>query len=148
MPDKGPSPHPTIPDIDITTAGILKLLQNLDIHKASAPDQISSRVLKVTAESTTPILKTIFTYSMDTGTVPGDWKNANVTPIYKKGDCTQPSNYRPISITSIVSKIFEHILSSRITKHLENNNIMNNSVDLEAITHVKHNLFLYFMTYL
>ena len=68
LPDKGPSPHPIMPDISITTAGILNLLQNLDIHKASGPDQVSARVLKETAESTAPILKTIFTYSMDTGT--------------------------------------------------------------------------------
>ena len=90
-------------------AGIIKLLQNLDIHKASALDQISSRVLKETAEPTAPILKTIFAYLMDTGTVPGDWKNANVTPVCKNGDRTKPSNYRPISLTNIVSKIFEHI---------------------------------------
>ena len=65
MPDKGPSLHPIIPDINITTVGILKLLQNLDVHKASGPDQVSSRFLKETAESITPILKTIFTYSKD-----------------------------------------------------------------------------------
>ena len=42
---------PIIPDINITTAGILKLLQNLDVHKATGPDQVSSRFLKETAES-------------------------------------------------------------------------------------------------
>ena len=62
---------------------------------------------------------------MDTGTVPDDWRNAYITPIYKKGDRSQPSNYRPISLTSIVSKTFEHIFSSHITKHLEDSNILN-----------------------
>ena len=61
---------------------------------------------------------------MDTGNVPDDWRKANITPIFKKGDQSQPSNYRPISLTSIVSKIFEHILSSHITKHMEMNNIL------------------------
>jgi len=117
--NKGPSPHPTMPDINITTPGILKLLQNLDIHKASSSDSISSRVLKETAEPIAPILRSIFTFFMDSGTVPGDWRNAyNINPIYKKGDHSQPSNYRPISLTNIVSNIFEHILSSHITKHL------------------------------
>ena len=50
MPDKGPSPHLIMPDINITAAGILNLLQNLDVHKASGPDQVSSRILKETAE--------------------------------------------------------------------------------------------------
>ena len=101
--DKDPSPHPIMPDISITTAGILNLLQNLDIHKASGPDQVSARVLKETAESAAPILKTIFTYSMDTGNVPDDFRKANITPIFKKGDRSQPSNYRPTSLTCIVS---------------------------------------------
>jgi len=118
IPDKGPSPHPTIPDINITTPGILKLLHNLDIHKASDPDSISPRVLKETAEPIALILRSIFTFFMDSSTVPDDWRNAYITPIYKKGDHSQPSNYRPISLSSIVSKIFEHILSSHITKHL------------------------------
>jgi len=82
-----------MPDISITTAGILNLLQNLDVHKASGPDQVSSRVLKETAQSTALILKTIFTYSMDTDAVPDDWRKANITPIFKKGDWSQPSNY-------------------------------------------------------
>jgi len=53
-----------MPDINITIAGILNLLQNLNVHKASGPDQISSRVLKETAKSASPTLKTIFTYSV------------------------------------------------------------------------------------
>jgi len=56
--------------------------------------------------------------------VPDDWRKANITPEFKKGDRSQPSNYQPISLTSIVSKIFEHILSSHITKHMEMNNIL------------------------
>jgi len=77
-------------DVSITTAGILNLLQNLDVHKASGPDQVQ---FKETAESDAPILKTIFTHSMDTGTVPDDWRKVNITPIFKKGDRNQPTNY-------------------------------------------------------
>ena len=101
-----------MPDITITNAGILNLRNtNLDVNMASGPDQVSSTVLNETAESAAPILKTIFMYSMDTGTVPDDWRNANVTLIFKKDNQCQPSNYRPISVTSIVSKIFECIYS-------------------------------------
>ena len=52
IPDKGPSPHPVMEDINVTTSGIIKLLQNLDAHKASGPDEISTRLLKKTAEVT------------------------------------------------------------------------------------------------
>ena len=61
---------------------------------------------------------------MDTGNVPDDWRKANITPTFKKGDRNQPSNNQPITLTSIVSKIFEHIFFSHITKHLEMNNIL------------------------
>ena len=86
LPDKGPSPHPLMEDITITTPGILTLLQNLNIHKASGPDTISTRLLKKTAEVTAPILKLIFEKSLATGEVPYDWRIANMTPFYKKGE--------------------------------------------------------------
>ena len=124
LPDKGPSPHPQMENINITTPGIQTLLQNLNIHKASGPDRISTILLKETAEVTAPILKLIFERSLNTGDVPYDWRIANVTPIYKKGERCDPQNYRPISLTSICCKILEHIISSHLMKHLENNNLL------------------------
>ena len=121
LPDKGLSPHPLMEDIAITTPGILALLQNLNIHKASGPDTISTRLLKETAEVTAPILKLIFEKSLATGKVFYDWRIANVTPVYKKGKHCVPQNYQPISLTSTCSKVLEHIISSHLMKHLENN---------------------------
>ena len=80
--------------------------------------------MKETAEVTAPILKLIFERSLNTGDVPYDWRIANVTPIYKKGERCDPQNYRPISLTSICCKILEHIISSHLMKHLENNNLL------------------------
>ena len=108
LPDKGPSPHPTMPEISITTFGISKLLQNLNIHKAMSPDQINVKILRELQDILAPILEVIFNHSLNTGIVPSDWKMANIMPLFKKGDRSQPNNYRPISLTSIVSKLFEH----------------------------------------
>ena len=80
--------------------------------------------MKETAEVTAPILKIIFERSLHTGDVPYDWRIANVTPIYKKGERCDPQNYCPISLTSICCKILEHIISSHLMKHLENNNLL------------------------
>jgi len=121
MPDKGPSPHPIMESIDITTEGIASLLQNLDVHKVSGPDEISTRFLKETAEVIAHVLKLIFERSLGTSYVPYDWKVANVVPTYKKGERSALRNYRPISLTSTVCK--EHIISSHLMKHLENNNL-------------------------
>jgi len=53
-----------------------------------------------------------------------DWKIATVLPKYKKGSCTDPSNYRPISLTCICCKVFEHIISSAISQHANQYNII------------------------
>ena len=66
----------------------------------------------------------IFQSSLDQGQLPQDWKSANITPIYKKGNRTDPANYRPISLTSTCSKIHEHIIYSFVSTHLSNYNIL------------------------
>ena len=65
-----------------STAGILKLLNELNIHKACGPDGISARILKETSDVVTPILQVIFQRSLDTGIVLNDRKIANVVPVY------------------------------------------------------------------
>ncbi len=56
-----------------------------------------------------------------------DWKSANVVPMYKKGDKSMAGNYRPISLTSVLGKLLESILTKHITNHLEINKLMNDS---------------------
>ena len=121
FPDKGPSPHPNIDDITISSPGILKLLNNLNINKA---DRICARVLRETSSIIAPILTIIFQCSLDNGIIPEDWKTANIVPIHKKNDRSKPANYRPISLTCITSKLFEHIIASHIIQHLETNGIL------------------------
>ena len=124
LPDKGPSPHPTMPDINVSLEGVYNLLLNINTHKTCGPDQIHGRVLKETADIISPFLRTLFQSSLDSQVIPDDWRSANVTPLFKQGDKQQPSNYRPISLTSIVSKLFEQIINSNIMQHLEVNNIL------------------------
>src|SRR5664279_4105275 len=61
---------------------------------------------------------------MSTGMVPKDWLLANIFALHKKGPTELPENYRPISLTSICSKIMEHIVHSSICRYLEDNNIL------------------------
>ena len=62
--------------------------------------------------------------SYDCNTVSSDWANALVTAIFKKGNKSDPANYRPISLTCICCKIMEHIILSHMSKHLSLNNIL------------------------
>ena len=93
LPDKDPSPHPTMPDINISLEGVYNLLLNINTHKARGPDQIHGRVLKEIADIISPYLRTLFQGSLDSQVIPDDWRSANITPLFKQGDKQQPSNY-------------------------------------------------------
>ena len=110
----------------ITSEGVQKLLNGVNPHKACGPDNFKPAILKNCASELSPILTAIFNQSLTTGELPLDWKKADICPIYKKGPKTNPENYRPISLTSCVCKILEHILVSNIMSHFERNNILSN----------------------
>ncbi len=66
----------------------------------------------------------IFNKSLESGVVPQDWRDAFITPIFKKGPKSDPGNYRPVSLTSICCKIMESCLKDSISKHLEEQNLI------------------------
>ena len=115
---------PNMPDISISESGIYHLLTTLDKHKASGPERISPYILKHCADEITPILHVIFNQSLLTSSLPNDWLKANICPVYKKGNRSNVTNYRPISLTSICAKIMEHIIYHSIMDHLNQNNIL------------------------
>jgi hypothetical protein len=61
------------------------LYEKKELHKACGPDNINSRVMKDLKDQVAPILTKIYTKSIETGTIPKDWKHANVAPAFKKG---------------------------------------------------------------
>ena len=117
-------PYPPMPDIEIGRDGVLKLLKKINPNKASGPDMIPARILKDLAEELAPFLTEIFQRSLADGEVPMDWRSANVTAIFKKGDRFKASNYRPVSLTSLCCKLQEHIIVSNTMKHLEHHKIL------------------------
>jgi hypothetical protein len=124
--DDGVLPTPTnsqLPqgsDIQITTTGVEKLLTSLNPRKAIGPDGIPNIFLKTFAAQLAPIVNVIFRYSLNTGTVPNDWKMAIITPVHKSGPVTDPLNYRPIALTCVLSKLLEHIIATHLRHHLDN----------------------------
>ncbi len=116
-----------IPDLIIDVSGVEKLLSNIDASKAVGPDGIPPWFLKMTASQLAPLLCDMFQTSIDTGEVPEDWKTADIAPIFKKGDRAEPANYRPVSLTSVICKLLEHIIHSHIMKFFELNNILSDN---------------------
>ena len=70
--------------ISLTSFEVESILKSLKIGKASGPDQINHRIVKELAHSLSFQLCDLFNYSLSSGKVPKLWKQANVTPIYKK----------------------------------------------------------------
>ena len=93
---------------------LLSIIGSLDTTKAAGFDGITAKYLKKSAETVSPSLLTIINISISTGQFPDALKVAKIIPIHKSGQQNEPSNYRPISILSTLSKIIE----KHITKHL------------------------------
>ena len=98
--------------------------QNWKVHSlGSGSDQIKPIVLKTLHAEQAPILQTVFHRFLETGKLPTIWKQASITPIFKKGEKLKSSNYRPISPTCILCKTLEHIVASSIVKHFDQQHI-------------------------
>ena len=100
----------------INCSTVLNFLRKVKPNKAIGPDGISGYILKHCASSLNYPLCLLFSKAYFSGTLPNDWKIANVVPIHKKGAKDNIENYRPISLTSLVMKIFEKCVRNHIYK--------------------------------
>ena len=102
-----------------------KQIQSLCSAKATGYDKISARLLKTAAPQISDSLCYVINLSLKSGAVPKEWKHARVIPLYKYGKCNEASNYRPISVLPIISKIMERIVHDQLYTFIEENNILN-----------------------
>jgi hypothetical protein len=111
-------------NVDITKEDINKRLKNLKVNKAPGVDEIVPRILIENADYLSQPLEYIYRESLETGVVPSEWKQANVTPIYKKGPRELSCNYRPVSLTSHICKVLESIIRDSLVDYLHRNNLI------------------------
>ena len=91
-------------------------------NKSPGPDNIGPKLIKEVAEILIDPLVHIFNLSLTTGVVPDKLKIAKIIPVFKKGDPQLPSNYRPISLLNVFSKLLEKIMYKRLYSYLNSNN--------------------------
>ena len=116
--------YPPLNDIIITPEEVECILSNLQTGKANGPDNINNYVLKRCSQELSLPLSNLFNQSLQTGIFPVIWKEANVTPIYKKNDPSDPSNYRPISLLSTLGKTMEKVVHKHVFNYLRDYKVL------------------------
>ena len=99
---------------------VKKIIMKLNSSKASAPDCILVVVLKNYEPELSYILAELFNMCLKESCFPDCWKVSSVVPVFKNvGERSTAKNYRPVSLLSVVSKVFQKLVNNRIVDHLE-----------------------------
>ena len=121
VPDTCPL-HPDIPElidaIQVSSAEVCELLSTLDTSKATGPDNLPVVILKNCANSLSPSLTAFINASLRSGFYVSEWKQANISPIHKKGSRQEIENYRQISLLPVVAKIQEKCVAKKLIPHI------------------------------
>ena len=105
---------------------VFKIIQNIDISKAAGIDNLSGKFLKAGAEILAKPPNEICNLSITSRAFPNACKVAKLKPIFKKGKKTDPSNYRPISLLPLISKVLERVNYDQTNGFLKGNNLLYN----------------------
>jgi Notch-like protein len=117
-------PFPSIKFKNTSTKETEEIINFLKIKESSGYDEISTKILRISDPFISSPLSYICNKSMLSGTLPTRLKYAIAKPLFKKGATENLANYRPISLLTSFSKVFEKIIYDRLLKHIETNNIL------------------------
>ena len=114
-----------IDDINFTEEDIVKAITDISPSSAAGPDGFPVMMLNKCKNSLSKPLHMLWRKSLDTGAIPEILTKGHIIPIFKTGDKGLPENYRPVTLTSQITKLFEKIIRNSIANHLEENNLYN-----------------------
>ena len=113
--------------VNFTREKVMAKIDKLKNGSAPGNDKIEVVLLKAVKSEIAEPLTMIYTKSFQTNDIPADWKDSNITPVFKKGSKSNPSNHRPLAMTPIPCKIMESIIKDDIVAHLEEQNLIRSS---------------------
>ena len=108
----------------VTLIEVNDLINILNPSKSVGPNSIPIKLLRIIGHSVSPLLALLVNQSFQSGIYPDKLKIAKVISLFKKGNPELPSNYRPISLLPVFSKIFEKLMYRRLYKFLEINKVL------------------------
>ncbi len=101
-----------------TPSDVYDILNTLKTTKSAGCDDIPPRLLRICAGGISSSLASLFNRSFSESKVPAEWKKARVVPVFKRGDKSLPTNYRPISLLCVISKVQERIVYNKVLRFL------------------------------
>ena len=110
---------PLLEELQVTPDQVRAKLRDLRPAASPGPDTIHPKVLRELAAPLCRPLADLFHHSLAEGRVPEEWQLGQIVPIYKKGPRSDPSNYRPVSLTSVTAKVLESRVRDALFEHLE-----------------------------
>lgn len=118
-----------VPILDsiITNKELTESIRSLKSRKACGPDLIRNEFIKLSCHDLTECIRTLFNAIIESGKVPMSWSLGYISPIFKGGDASEPKNYRGISITSCMGKLFASIMSKRLVTYMETEKLLDPS---------------------
>ena len=111
----------------VTQEVVASKINNMKENKSPGVDGISPKILKETVEQNSMPLAHVFNMSLQEGIVLLEWKEANIIPLFKKGARNQSVNYRSVSLTSVICKLFEAIIRDHMMDFPINHKLINHS---------------------
>ena len=109
----------------VTPEMIAKKIKKMKDNKSPGVDGIPPKLLKEIVEQISTPLAKVFNLALEEGIVPSEWKEANMTPLFKKGSRNKPENYRPVRLTSVVCKLLETLIRDHMVEFLVKHNLIN-----------------------
>ncbi len=106
-----------------TAQEIASIISKMNERKVGGFDEIPVKLLKLVSSEVSPILARFINEALSTGKYPDSLKIAKIIPIFKKGNREEATCYRPISLLSVINKIFERIIYHRLNDHFRNNDL-------------------------
>jgi hypothetical protein len=125
LPNLSAASENSLTNFNIGTSEIAKAIDDIGSNSAPGPDDIPAILLKQCKQELLVPLQMLWQKSLDTSDIPQKMKHAVIFPLAKGGSLTNPANYRPVSLTSHIVKIFERIVKGRIVNFLETNKWLN-----------------------
>ena len=118
-------PRAPVYDIDpiqsfhVSEESVRSVLKGVNPGKACGPDNVSARVVRECADELTVPITTLCRLSLEQGSFPKAWKQANIVPIHKKGPKSSPQNYRSVSLLPLFGKVLERVVYATLYEHVK-----------------------------